>query len=213
MPRKYRDLAGQRFGRLVVTPRIVTKENGRANVCICDCGAETTSKPAALLSGHKRSCGCLAVDGIRARSTRHGYSANNRENMTPEYKTWMSMKARCADTALHRYGGRGIAVSDEWASDFLAFLSDMGPRPSPFHTLERVNNDGLYCKDNCEWTTKKRQARNRHTNLIVEYAGRSMSLAEACEITGVNYDAAKHRVHVGRPFNVPVRRNARDYRG
>ena len=85
----------------------------------------------------------------------------------PLYPTWVNMKARCENPnnpAFPDYGGRGITVSPEWSVSFEAFLSDMGSRPSHKHTLDRINNDIGYCKENCRWSTKREQASNRRNN-------------------------------------------------
>jgi len=121
----------------------------------------------------------------------------------------MAMKARCADLSNPYYGGRGISVSSKWRDSFPAFLADMGPRPSPQHSIDRFpRHDGNYEPDNCRWATATEQARNRSTNSLVNLGGRIVSLAEACEVTGTNYDAAKYRVKVGRKFNRAVRRSS-----
>jgi hypothetical protein len=113
----------------------------------------------------------------------------------------MRMIDRCenANTPFwHIYGGRGIKVCKRWREDFTAFLSDMGERPSPDHSIDRYpDKDGDYQPGNCRWATAKEQARNFRKNLIVELDGESMSLSEACEKSGINYGAAKWRYHAG----------------
>lgn len=127
-----------------------------------------------------------------------------------EYRSWRSMHSRCKDKSNPWYGARGISVCKRW-SRFDLFLKDMGLRPSLLYSLERKNNKRGYSPNNCFWGTDKQQARNRRTNLIVTYEGREMSLAEACEITGFNYDAAKYRVYAGKPFNQVRNCNASDF--
>lgn len=131
-----------------------------------------------------------------------------------EYRAWSHMKTRCYNPNFnlwHRYGGRGIKVSSRWVNSFDNFYEDMGPRPSPKHSLDRICNWGNYGPSNCKWSTKSEQARNRHNNLIVIYQGKKMPLVTACELSGVNYDAAKFRVKKGHPFHIPIRSNSSDW--
>lgn len=125
-----------------------------------------------------------------------------------EYAAWCAMKNRCDNPQNKRfeyYGGRGITVCERWRESFKNFFEDMGERPSKKHSIERDDNDGPYSPNNCSWATKKQQARNRRTSHLVEYDGRRMSLAEACELSGVNYYSAKSRVRAGLLFNIPIR--------
>lgn len=85
-------------------------------------------------------------------------------SQTTEYRVWASMKQRCLNqnsTRYARYGGRGIVICDQWKNDFQAFLNDMGMRPSPGHSLDRIDNDGNYTPDNCRWATRSEQQRNK----------------------------------------------------
>jgi hypothetical protein len=108
---------------------------------------------------------------------------------TPEFRIWTQAKKRCYAPAVHEYpayGGRGITMCDEWRDDFLAFLRHMGPRPSPEHSLERLDVNGNYEPGNCVWAPSvKAQARNRRSTKWIEFACRKMSFAEACELAGV----------------------------
>ena len=91
--------------------------------------------------------------------TTHGRS------YTPEYRTWHSMKARCSPTATgkHRrnYYERGIRVCQRWLNSFENFFEDMGERPSPMHSIDRIDNDGNYEPSNCRWSTPVEQIANQ----------------------------------------------------
>ncbi len=114
-----------------------------------------------------------------ARSTRHGGA--RRRDRSAEYGIWRGMIRRCRDprnNAWAHYGGRGITVCDEWAESFGAFMRDVGPRPTPNHSLERVNNDGSYCKSNCRWATKIEQANNKRTSTRITIRCRTQTVAQ-----------------------------------
>ena len=159
------DEAGRRYGRLTVES-ISGKDRANAILwtCLCDCGASVVVGGRNLRSGTTRSCGCLQREAATRSgqgNTRHGHAPTG--HRSPEYRAWSAMLERCTNerhAAWNDYGGRGISVCERWRS-FDAFLSDMGPRPSRQHTLDRVNNDGNYEPANCRWATWTQQARNR----------------------------------------------------
>lgn len=91
----------------------------------------------------------------------------------PLYRIWAGMRSRCFNQNLGwypRYGGRGITISLEW-DDFWRFVADMGPRPSPIHSLDRIDNNGNYCKENCRWATPQQQIENSRRVRFVEHRG------------------------------------------
>ncbi len=165
MPRLVK-LEGVRFGRLTVLYKsdLITSGRGKNHwVCACDCGNTTTCSTSHLKGGDSKSCGCLNIDSIRARSTVHGHARP--KQVTKTFFAWQNMLRRCYDNnnaKYHRYGGRGIIVCDRWRK-FENFLADMGEKPDGL-SLDRINNDGNYEPKNCRWTTQKVQQNNRSNN-------------------------------------------------
>lgn len=114
-----------------------------------------------------------------------------------EYKSWLTMRRRCADPQgiwWKHYGGRGISVCETWRDDYLSFLKDMGPCPDG-HTLDRINPDGNYTPDNCRWASASTQCRNTRAAIKVVFGGEILPLADACELAGVNRDSERQIKH------------------
>jgi hypothetical protein len=159
------NLIGQRFGRLVVLARDYTSRSHRIYWrCQCDCGTVRTFAGQELRRGQAKSCNCLRIEQLVARMRSHGEAARATYKRTPEYRAWQEMRRRCS--AEHRrgydnYGGRGIRVCAEWDASFETFLAHVGRRPSPHHSLDRINNDGHYEPGNVRWATPREQRANQ----------------------------------------------------
>ena len=166
----YIDITGQRYGRLVALEYVGSSSKKQALwLCQCDCGQKTTVRGAQLRGGRTKSCGCLMREvAAKGMSERQG---THRMTDSPEYRAWVQARARCRDSkhpAWKNYGGRGITVCERWNrphGGFEAFFEDMGPRPSPKHSLDRIDNSAGYCKENCRWTTWSEQSKNKRPRL------------------------------------------------
>lgn len=160
-PRSH-DLTNQRFHKLIaIAPAPIpdTVNNSHTHWhCHCDCGAWKVVDSNHLRRGNVKSCGCHRVQQMTDLVKTHGQSHR------PEYSNWCSMKQRCHNPSNPKfadYGGRGIFVCDEWRHDFPAFYDHIGPKPSPEHSVDRINNALGYEPGNVRWATPIEQANNR----------------------------------------------------
>lgn len=188
MPPKAKDLTGMRFGRLVVLSRAENSMTGKPMWnCLCDCGNECVKQGSALVSGDTKSCGCYNREKLKARA-KHG-DAHGRL-----YSVWNMMKQRCGDQnnkSYKNYGQRGISVCEEWKNSYELFrdwaLSNGYDANAKTHkcTIDRIDNNGNYCPENCRFVSATEQARNMRSNNIVTYKGQSKTLSEWSEETGI----------------------------
>lgn len=187
MRKNFIDLTGQQFGRLTVVRRAPENNiNGSAMwVCRCECGNTKTVCGSVLRGGKTISCGCYNRD----KQISHGGSH------TRLYQIWINMRRRCTgekEKDYPRYGGRGITICPEWLESFEAFQDwamDNGYRDDL--TLERNDNSGPYCPDNCRWATYEDQANNRRGNVIVTVEDETHTLAEWERIIGLRYGSLR----------------------
>lgn len=195
-PHTRKDITGNRYVRLVAVLRVNPDEPKAKWLFKCDCGKEIVRLRGAVTAGNTKSCGCLNLDVLVSRSTKHGFSAQG--NKHPLYDTWDRMWRRCIDpkaTGYENYGGRGITVDPAW-EDFAKFLVDMGPRPKGF-TIERRHNDQGYSPGNCYWADRTTQARNRRSTVTLTYKGVTKPLATWAEETGISYYTLRGRKRSG----------------
>jgi len=192
---------GNRFGRLVVTAFIgKLAERGRS-ICEfkCDCGNVIYRRYSAIATkSGGRSCGCIRIERARVATikalTKHGMTA------TPEHSSWASMKGRCYnknDHAWSRYGGRGISIYPAWRSDFSAFYKHIGPRPTPEHSVDRIDNDGNYEPGNVRWATPRQQACNRRNSIYIEVNGELAVVSRMARKYGVPVQLVYKRLRRG----------------
>lgn len=193
-PKKLLEI-GQQFGEwTVIGPNVSIKGNMSA-LCRCSCGAEMYMQGTRLRGGHSTSCRECAI-------STHGMTHS------PTFATWASMRLRCnpKNADYYRdYAGRGIKICPEWA-DFSRFLADMGERPGGM-TIDRIDVNGDYCKENCRWATAKDQAENRRNTIWVEYKGQKYTIPQLSRLLGINHHTIRNRIRKGTQLDAPVTKN------
>jgi len=174
---------GDKFGRLTIIKEVEPKYKDRKRCfeCECECGDIRNYILIDLTRGHTRSCGCIRI--------KHGMC------FTSTYTIWVLMRRRCEsdyDTEFHNYGGRGVKYTERWKK-FENFLEDMGVRPEGLQ-IDRIDNDGDYCKENCKWSTPKEQSNNKRNNVHLTYKGEKLNITQWAEKTGINKNTLTNRM-------------------
>ena len=171
----------------------------------CFCGKEFEAGIVYIVNKSIKSCGCLRDSKIQQQGFKnktHGLRNN------PLYQVWKSMIYRCEnpnDMNYFRYGARGIKVCKEW-KDIHIFIKDMESTYKQGLQLDRQDNNGNYCKDNCRWVSRKVNANNTRRNRFVEYNGVTKTVGEWADFTGIDYATLISRLNnwdVERVFTTP----------
>lgn len=189
------DLAGRRFGRLLVLKlwsRGTRTERARW-LCVCDCGNEKDIPANSLTSGRSNSCGCLSAEITSKRCRTHGMGK------TTIYRSWASMRSRClnANNSDYKcYGGRGIKVCARWSS-FENFRKDMGDKPAGTE-IDRIDNNGNYEPGNCRWVSHKENSRNTRKCRYVTFGGETLPINAWAERIGISEGTIRSRLNRGR---------------
>lgn len=196
------DITGQKFNRLTA----IKKKDGENWLFKCDCGNEKVINGYYVRKGKTKSCGCLNAELASKRLKTHGLTN------TREYGTWSKMKDRCLnpkEKAYKNYGARGITICNRWLESFENFIGDMGLMPTQTHSLDRIDNNKGYFKENCRWATRKEQSVNKRTSFYIIYKNETKALAEWCDILSLNYSTIHRRLKIlkwdiNKAFETPI---------
>jgi hypothetical protein len=199
-----KDLSGQNFTNWTVLRRNGKDIHGALLYeCHCECGTVRDIAGYSLRNGDSKSCGCLQASktSVRADGKTTHWSPTKTHGMkgTPEYTAWAAMKGRCSNPNYENYpnyGGRGITVCKEWDDSFEAFYADVGPRPEG-HSLDRIDVNGNYEKNNVKWSCSEEQCNNRTNARYLTHDGRTQTIAQWSKETGVTYQTIHNRLERG----------------
>lgn len=160
--------------------------------CTCKCGRKFVAILYHIKTGNTRSCGCLRAETTSKLFRTHGYTKSN------TYRCWQHMKDRCLNPEnvdYFNYGARGIKICDRWLK-FENFLQDMGERPKGL-SIDRIDNDGDYCFNNCRWANNSQQASNRRSNHWIEYNGERLILKDWASRFNLEPSLIRYRLKAG----------------
>lgn len=203
------DISNNRFGKLLAVKRVENKIYNCGQVkhrwlFACDCGEKKEILKHSVTSGNTSSCGCVYREDRKIHGMHKHYM----------YKIYHAMKSRCTNKtnkAYKNYGGRGLSVSDAWANSFETFYKDMGERPAKGYSIERIDNNKGYSKENCDWANSFEQNSNQRNSIKHEFLGKSVNAYDLGRFSGINPSTIACRLKKG--MNVymvitkPVRKN------
>ena len=192
------DMAGRRYGKLVVVSRSNNAIGGTARwLCKCDCGGTGIYAGTAIRAGRQKSCGC----GMRETMFRAADGSLHLHGMSSSraYRIWAGMRERCSSNATGKsrrlYYERGVRVCERWQK-FENFLVDMGEPPKKT-SIDRIDPDGDYEPKNCRWATAEQQANNKRSNCIIEFQGRKLTIAQWAREIGIKQNTLVYRINRG----------------
>ena len=200
------DLVGNRYGRLTVVSCAPNHGTRTAWNCLCDCGTECVITTRDLRAGDTKSCGCYMKELAIERHKKHGASSHS-GNATRLYRIWKHMRRRCLcpnNKAYKNYGGRGIKICDEWADSYIAFRDwSIAHGYKDSLTLDRIDNNGMYCPQNCRWASAVTQANNKRSNHLITHNGKTQTIAQWAREIDLSYFTLYSRI-VKRKMDIAV---------
>lgn len=211
MMKNFKDMTGKKINRLTCKSIHSSTPRGVYWLCECECGKEVVVRGQAVRSGDTKSCGCLTIDVIKSQIGEKHPNFIHGMTHTNIYKRWKSINERCYKKrckAYKNYGGRGIKC--EWIS-FEEFYKDMGNPPGDL-TLDRIDNDGNYSKENCKWSSKSEQANNRRTAHMLTYHGETKNMKSWAKQFGMDNRKLWWRIKQGWSIKDALETKIRTYR-
>jgi len=204
-----KNLIGLKFGRWTVLeeaePLIGRRDKRRAYLCKCECGTKRIVSAKALTSNKSLSCGCLPREILLEKATKYANVPEHSYNRL--YGIWIGIKKRCTQpycSTYKNYGGRGIEICDDWKDNFQAFYDwainsgykeDTLPNGKNRLTIDRIDNEGNYCPENCRWVEIQIQSNNKRTNHYLEFNGKTQSISSWSKETGIPASAITQRIN------------------
>jgi hypothetical protein len=205
------NVIGQKFHWMTILDMVKPHGHGWQALCRCECGNTKWVLFKNLPNGHTRSCGCLSSLPLKSRPKWMVDTSASPRTGSRSYRCWQAIKQRCLNpnnASYRHYGGRGITICERWMN-FDAFLEDMGDAPDGL-SLDRINNDGGYCPENCRWADKKTQSRNSRQSRKIAYAGKTLCVSEWAEVVGIRLTSLRNRLARGwtpeRMFTQPLKK-------
>lgn len=190
---KFKNLVGQKFGRLLVIERATSEKGHTRWLCRCDCGKECIVYGSSLKSNNTRSCGCYKVENAKK------LYSTVRQNDKKLYSVWNGIKQRCLNKnskSYHNYGGRGIKIDEKWADNYESFYNwAISSGYKKGLEIDRIDNNGDYCESNCRFVNKETQANNKRNVKLYTINGETKSLPQWCRDYNIDYYLVRQRVY------------------
>ena len=216
MPTAIKCSPGDKFGRFTVIAEALSTKDGRGwpirmVTCKCECGSIRTVSFLTIRHGKSKSCGCLhrEISAKTASVTFRTHGITRNSTRPSEYTTWINVKNRIFKKSCSQYknyGGRGISMHAAWINDFESFFAYVGQRPSPKHSLDRIDVDVNYEPGNVKWSTQKEQQSNRRNNRKAMLDGEFLTFTEIARRLGVTWHTVAYRTKKNIPLSNPPRR-------
>ncbi len=192
-----KDFVGARFNHLIVVSEKIKYKYNRKVECLCDCGNKCIVSLGNLKNNHTKSCGCIRIKMMKKNKTTHNFSK------TRFYSIWSDINTRCSNRNqiyYSRYGGRGIKClwksfeefRDDMYESYNSHIQQFGEKNT---SIDRIDNNGNYCKENCRWATQEEQQNNTSKNIYYKFKGEKNTISNLAKKYGINRNTLRTRIH------------------